>query len=203
MVVAGRRRETSPTVDDPWTRGADVAETRWQHGPTGYRHRCRCIVCVTEYAEQRSRSRPGRRPRPTPEERFWSRVAKIGLCWEWTGLKDRKGYGRFGVGGQETGAHRYAWTLMRGPVPEGLEIDHLCRNHGCVRPSHLEPVTRGENARRGLAGRVPRARSVRRDRCRAGHLFDEANTLMRANGYRTCRACSKIRRDRWRERQAS
>jgi hypothetical protein len=86
------------------------------------------------------------------EARFWSKVDASGDCWEWTGYTDQDGYGRVGVGrrvDQRTiPAHRYAWELMVGPIPEGLEIDHLCFNRPCVNPDHLEPVTHTENMRR-------------------------------------------------------
>ncbi len=140
-------------------------------------------------------------PRPSAEERFWSNVHRTPLCWEWVG-RIRDGYGRFRVGGHEVAAHRFAWTLLHGPVPAGLELDHLCRNRACVRPSHLEPVTRSENAIRGVTGWAT-VRNPLLTACRAGHVFDATNTIMRANGYRSCRACSKVRRDRWRQRQAS
>lgn len=88
-------------------------------------------------------------------EKFWQRVDKNSLngCWVFTG-KQRKGYGRVSFGrGRDVTAHAYAWSELRGIVPEGLELDHLCRNRICVNPDHLEPVTHEENMRRGLAAR--------------------------------------------------
>lgn len=68
-------------------------------------------------------------------------------CWEWPGKKSAEGYGQ-GRGGY---AHRLAWQALNGPIPEGLQIDHLCRNRACVRPDHMELVTRKENILRGVS----------------------------------------------------
>jgi hypothetical protein len=84
--------------------------------------------------------------RPDPAERLLSKVevADSG-CWEWTAAKDPTGYGRFSVARSMDYAHRAAYKLLVGPIPAGLDLDHLCRNRGCVNPDHLEPVTRREN----------------------------------------------------------
>src|SRR5690349_20028702 len=78
-------------------------------------------------------------------------------CIEWTGTRNTKGYGRIargGVNGRFLMAHRVAYELARGPIPEGLQLDHLCRNRLCCNPDHLEPVTRQENVARGRAPNV-------------------------------------------------
>jgi predicted DNA-binding transcriptional regulator AlpA len=90
--------------------------------------------------------------RRTVEERFWEKVEPTGFCWEWTAFKDRKGYGRFRVDDRTMQAHRVAYELLVGPIPEGLHLDHLCRNTSCVNPDHLEPVDLAENVRRGYRG---------------------------------------------------
>jgi len=84
--------------------------------------------------------------------RFWSKVDAEGDCWEWTGARSDKGYGHMRRADTIVAAHRFAWELLVGPIPDGLEIDHLCRKRKCVNPDHLEPVTHSENMRRaGLA----------------------------------------------------
>lgn len=85
----------------------------------------------------------------TPEDRFWVQV-DVGLCWEWTGAQDQ-GYGLFSFEGRPVRAHRWLWELLVELIPAGLQLDHLCRNHSCVNPDHLEPVTQAENIRRGNA----------------------------------------------------
>lgn len=90
-----------------------------------------------------------RRPRPVVE-RFTSLVdARPGVCWRWRGSIQANGYGRFRANGKTTYAHRAAYALFVGPIPDGLGLDHLCRNRWCVNPEHLEPVTQRENIRRG------------------------------------------------------
>lgn len=69
-------------------------------------------------------------------------------CWLWTGYVAAGGYGEFHLAGRTRKAHRVAYELLVGPVPEGLDLDHLCRVRRCVNPEHLEPVTRQENLRR-------------------------------------------------------
>src|SRR5450755_3951408 len=78
---------------------------------------------------------------PTAEERFWARVDKqTDGCWVWTGAL-RTGYGTLSVSGKNVPAHRFSYELLVGIIPDGLQIDHLCRNRACVNPEHLEPVT--------------------------------------------------------------
>ena len=92
----------------------------------------------------------------TLAERFWSKVdhPDANDCWPWLGAKNPKGYGRIKAdGGRRTlQAHRVAYELLVGPIPDGHHLDHLCRNRGCVNPSHAEPVTPKENIGRGLTG---------------------------------------------------
>lgn len=94
-------------------------------------------------------------PRPTTVERLMAKVIKDERgCWTWTGALQR-GYGRVCGGGRGNNqlAYRVAYELLVGPVPVGLELDHLCRNRACINPEHLEPVTHRENMRRMAAAR--------------------------------------------------
>jgi hypothetical protein len=125
----------------------------------------------------------------TPEERFWAKVRKTETCWLWTATLNNQGYGEFGSLGL---AHRFAYELLVGPIPEGLTLDHLCRQPACVRPDHLEPVTHRENVRRGEGWS---GRNARKTHCPQGHAYDEANTRWYHN-QRNCRACDREKHQR-------
>lgn len=134
-------------------------------------------------------------PNITAEERFWQKVDRRGGsdCWPWLGnrVKTHCGmeYGLFRHGSLVTCAHRFAYRFLVGPIPEGLDLDHLCRNTLCVNPKHLEPVTKAENNYRGNSWS---GRNTRKTHCPQGHPYDEANTYL-WRGHRICRACSRER----------
>jgi hypothetical protein len=86
-------------------------------------------------------------------DRFMAKVYKTETCWLWTAAKATNGYGMFGSLNDVTTAHRWAHELFIGPIPEGMDVDHLCRVRECVNPEHLEAVTRIENLRRMRVGR--------------------------------------------------
>lgn len=135
---------------------------------------------------------PGVNLRPNngdPDARFWSFVTTVGDCWLWTGGIHKNGYASFRVAGVRTMAHRWAYEHFVGPIPDGLQIDHLCRVRHCVNPSHMEPVTPRENTNRSPLARVHRTH------CPEGHPYDEANTYYEAaSGCRRCRICRSRQR---------
>lgn len=123
-------------------------------------------------------------------DRFWGRVNKTGSCWEWLGWKDNEGYGRFSLHSRSRRAHRISWELLRGPIPEKLTLDHVCRNRACVNPDHLEPVTNAVNILRGVS---PSAIQARKTHCVHGHPFSGDNVWLGRKGRRFCRTCWAIR----------
>lgn len=132
-----------------------------------------------------------------PEGRFWSSVNKTETCWLWTGPLDVGGYAKMFADGRQVKAHRYAYELLVGPIPEGLQLDHLCRVRHCVRaPDHLEPVTARENVRRGVA---PPARQAAQTHCLRGHEFTPENTYVEKSGKRKCKACRQLPESKARE----
>lgn len=113
-------------------------------------------------------------------------------CLRWTGALSPKGYGSISVHGRARAVHRVAHEVWVGPIPDGLEIDHVhargCRYRDCIEPDHLEAITHAEN----LSRRTKPTR-VRGTHCKRGHRYTEANTYWRvdAEGYRfrRCRIC--------------
>lgn len=112
-------------------------------------------------------------------------------CWKWYGRLrwDNGGkiaYGQMSWRGRSHGAHRVAHELYVGPIPQGLQIDHLCRNTRCVNPAHLEAVTQRENVLRGVGFAAVNARKTH---CIRGHEFTPENTIIQCGGKRACRTC--------------
>lgn len=139
------------------------------------------------------------------EARFWSKVNKkgpipdyaphLGPCWLWTATEQVAGYGRLKIQGRSRLAHHWAYEQYVGPIPDGMEPDHLCRVRLCVNyERHLEPVTHQENCLRGAQGDWQKIKTE----CPAGHGYDEENTYMDPKGYRSCHICGreKVRRHR-------
>lgn len=123
-------------------------------------------------------------------------------CWLWVGSRFRPlfgavGYGKLRRGAKQVEAHRVVYESERGPIPPGLTLDHLCRNRCCVNPTHLEPITRGQNV---LRGESFSAVNIRKTHCIRGHAFEGGNVryFYSNNGgqHRGCRACEHLRYSR-------
>ena len=125
-------------------------------------------------------------------DRFWTKVNKTDSCWNWTAGKSDRGYGKFSLNYKHKYAHRVSYELLKGLIPKGLELDHLCRNTSCVNPSHLEAVSHAENMKRGLTGKINNY-NKRKTHCPQGHEFNKNNTYYRKTGWRDCRMCNKFR----------
>lgn len=138
-----------------------------------------------------------------PAVRFWSKVNKagplppgrpdLGPCWLWTGARSRGNGGLYGTlrlprSRASVRAHRWSWEQERGPIPDGLTIDHLCRVTLCVRTSHLEPVVNRVNILRGTNTAAVHARKTH---CVHNHPLSGENTYIAASGQRMCRTCRR------------
>lgn len=147
-----------------------------------------------------------------PEERFWPKVNRdgpipafaphLGPCWIWTAASIKTQtegvrYGAFSIGGGPKLAHRVSYEFAKGPILDGLEVDHLCRITLCVNPNHLEAVTGRENVLRSSS---PAAESAARTHCNRGHPYDPENTRV-YRGARRCKRCEK-ERDKKRTRKS-
>mgnify|MGYP001575286960 CR=1 FL=1 len=139
--------------------------------------------------------------------RFWTKVNKQepNDCWQWLGQIGNHGYGVIFESRKECEnpnkrvrlAHQVSYTLLKGQIPEGLPIDHLCRNRVCVNPAHMEVVTLAENV---LRGESLNARRARQTHCIHGHLLSGSNLYIK-QGYRQCRKCHVIETRRYRQRK--
>lgn len=130
-----------------------------------------------------------------------SRVERTATCWLWTGYVKDNGYGSLTIDGRTQYAHRLVYAETVGPIPEGAELDHLCRVRHCVNPEHLEPVSKAENCYRGAS--IPGQRH-RQTHCQHGHEFTPENTAISKRGHRRCRRCDAARARRVRaERKAA
>jgi hypothetical protein len=133
------------------------------------------------------------------QERLLKKVDKISKspCWQCVGFINQNGYAIITRNYRPKRAHRVSYELFVGPIPEGLELDHLCRNRSCVNPKHLEPVTRKENLRRSplacwSGGLALRIKKKVKTHCVHGHPYSGDNLIVRGNGWRVCRECKLI-----------
>lgn len=121
----------------------------------------------------------------TQQQRFWAKVKKAG-CWIWTGSKMPNGYGHFEYDGKTQLSHRIAYELIKGKIPKGMTLDHICRYRDCVNPDHLEVVTQKENVLRGIG---ITAKNAKKTHCPKGHEYTKANTRLDKYNRRYCRKC--------------
>ena len=125
-------------------------------------------------------------------------------CWVFTGCLSTSGYGQVSIGSRVDGtqrnvqAHRVTYEALVGPIPAGLNLDHLCRVTSCVNPAHAEPVTQRVNVLRGAG---PTALNAQRTECYRGHPFDDENTYVGPRGNRACRECARRNKDAFNERK--
>lgn len=130
-------------------------------------------------------------------QRYWQSITfQTDGCWQWSGCIGRNGYGKLGHRGRTLLAHRLSYRIHVGSIPDGLELDHLCRNRWCVNPDHLEAVTHSVNVQRGNGPESARRRSANATHCRNGHqitadsFFVLARTRAgRPTTERVCKAC--------------
>lgn len=127
----------------------------------------------------------------TDMDRFLAKVERTPSCWIWRAAATPKGYGSFWVNGRLQYAHRFAYEAFVGPILDGLQIDHLCRNPRCVNPAHLEPVTPRTNTLRSPI--APTALNARKTHCKRGHEFTPQNIEWQGRK-RSCRTCRNDRR---------
>lgn len=171
----------------------DEANTIYRAPRPGRRNGSRrCRACTRLLSKMRSAGGRGSGRSPfTLAQSCESHLARCRRgpteCWVWSGSLTREGYGRVMIAQRAYTAHRKVYEYLVGPIPPGLELDHLCRNRGCVNPAHLEPVTTKENLLRGIGAC---AKNAVKTHCKRGHKFDEANTYLTANG-RSCRQCNR------------
>jgi len=139
--------------------------------------------------------------KPSVVERLQARVVKAADgCWVWTGALNKAGYGAIGSGTKVLRTHRVMYEHLVGPIPDGLQLDHLCRNRACCNPEHLEPVTNHEN---WMRGEHPVVKAIRDRVCKRGHELTDDNVYVRKSGGILCRTCVLANNAAYRKRRAA
>lgn len=140
--------------------------------------------CGKHYERWRQHGDPNYK-RKTPQQRFSDSylVAHLTGCWIWLLVRNPEGYGLFRVNGKTVLAHRFSYEQKHGPIPDGLQSDHLCRVRSCVNPDHIEPVTPKVNTNRGVN------HNKEKTHCLRGHVLSGKNLYIRPDGDRECKAC--------------
>jgi hypothetical protein len=160
-------------------------------------------LCSRHYQRLRDTGSPTGTRRPTAEARFFAKVVESAAgCWLWTASKTLDGYGSFSgrPGGVTIRSHIWAYEHLIGPVPAGLQLDHLCRKRSCVNPWHLDPVTSRVNT---LRGDTVQAVNACKERCKRGHPFTPENTYITKPGSRSCRICLAMHRANYEQRKSA
>jgi hypothetical protein len=125
----------------------------------------------------------------TVEARLLAKIEHVADCWQWTGAKQPTGYGSLWNGARPEQAHRISFRLYKGEIPKGCEIDHLCRNRGCVNPEHLRAVPHRENMR---VSDTVMGRNAAKMFCKKGHPLAGTNLYVSPKGSRQCRECLRM-----------
>ena len=133
-------------------------------------------------------------------DKIFSKIKKTKTCWNWTGCLVH-GYGQCWFEKRQRSAPRVVYEILVGKIPQGMELDHLCFNRGCVNPKHLEPVSRGENSRRAWARRIKNS-----PLCKHGHplsgnnLYTVVDKKHPGKTWRNCKTCKVLANRKWRAR---
>lgn len=187
-----RRRANVPGPGHHLVRGSDMPKGTCSVDGCEEPHNARGF-CAMHYQRLKRRGQMEPLQTRTNADRFWAHVdtGGPGGCWLWTGHVIWSGYGHFSVKSRPVKAHRFAYEMLVGPIPDDLQLDHLCRVPCCVNPAHLEPVTARENT---LRSGGTSAVNARKTHCIHGHEFTAENTYLyeiKASGRvgRGCKAC--------------